>query len=185
MVSLTALWLPIILSAVLVFAASALVWTVLKVHDGDWAVLPAEERIIPALRDAAVAPGQYYFPAAMKTAAGDAAAAESLRGQPTGYVFINRPTALDMRRSIAFGFLHQLAIVIIVAYLAGRTLPAGADYLAVFRVVGTAGFLGFGAAHLTYANWFSHSWSSAWKQVAEGFAYGLIMAGVFGWLWPA
>jgi len=35
-----------------------------------------------------------------------------------------------------------------VACLSGRTLAAGATFLQVFRVVGTAALLGYGAAHV-------------------------------------
>lgn len=184
MVSLTALWLPIVVSAVLVFIVSALVWTVLKIHDPEWNPLPNDDRIYPVLREARPAPGQYYFPAAMKEAEKDPAVAASLKDAVSGYVYVNRQNPFDMRRNISFAIIHQFVIAIVVAYLAGRTLPAGTDYLAVFRVVGTAAVLAYCMGHITYSIWFAHAWRSTWKQIGEGLVYALIMAGVFGWLWP-
>jgi len=40
MVSVGALWLPILLSGAVVFVASSLVWMVLPHHKSDWAALP-------------------------------------------------------------------------------------------------------------------------------------------------
>jgi hypothetical protein len=178
MVPMTELWLPIVIATVLVFLASALIWTVLNVHKHEWAPLPAEDRIVPALREATIRPGQYYFPAAKMT---QGAGVEG----PSGYVYVDGPGATDMRRSIAYAILFNLVIALTVAYLAGRTLEPGEAYLAVFRVVGTVALLAYGAAHFTYAIWFSHAWSAAWKHLAEAIVYAGLMAGVFGWLWPS
>src|SRR3974390_3052494 len=62
MVALSALWLPIILSAVIVFFASFLMHMLLKYHQGDYKQLPSEEKVAAAIRDAAAAPGLYMFP---------------------------------------------------------------------------------------------------------------------------
>ena len=43
-VSLGALWLPIVLSAVFVFVGSAVIWMALKWHDGDWKHLGTRRR---------------------------------------------------------------------------------------------------------------------------------------------
>ena len=34
------------------------------------------------------------------------------------------------------------------------------------------------------AIWFGRPWSSAWKVLGDALLYGLMTAGVFGWLWP-
>ncbi|MGH8581863.1 MAG: hypothetical protein ACREWG_03560, partial [Gammaproteobacteria bacterium] len=62
MVSIGALWLPILVSAVLVFIASSLFWMVVKHHDSDWKGLPEEASILEAFRRAKVPRGQYRFP---------------------------------------------------------------------------------------------------------------------------
>ena len=55
MVALSALWLPIILSAVIVFFASFLMHMLLKYHNGDYHQIPNEDRVLAALRAAGVA----------------------------------------------------------------------------------------------------------------------------------
>ncbi len=65
-VSLMSLWLPIVLSAVVVFIASSLIGIVVKYHDSEWKKLPDEEVARTALRGAS--PGQYAVPHAASAA---------------------------------------------------------------------------------------------------------------------
>ncbi len=108
----------------------------------------------------------------------------SLKKGPVGYVTVipNGPPA--MGKYLTMWFLFCLVIGIFVAYLTGRTMSPGADYLAVFRVAGTIAFLGYGVGQLMDSIWKGQSWSSTMKHVIDGFIYGLLTAGTFGWLWP-
>ena len=62
MVQIWALWLPIVLSAVIVFFASSILHMVLKYHQSDYKQVPDEGNVMEALRKADVAPGDYHFP---------------------------------------------------------------------------------------------------------------------------
>jgi len=62
MTGLTTLWLPILLSAVLVFFMSSLVHMVLPWHKGDNPGLPDEERFRDAVRPLNIPPGDYMVP---------------------------------------------------------------------------------------------------------------------------
>ena len=63
MVSISALWLPILLSAVFVFIASSILHMILPWHRGDCRQLPDEGRVLDALRTAGVTSGKAYrFP---------------------------------------------------------------------------------------------------------------------------
>lgn len=62
MVPLLSLWLPIVLSAVFVFFASAILHMVLKYHGTDFGRLAAEAEVMAALRPFAIAPGEYLMP---------------------------------------------------------------------------------------------------------------------------
>jgi hypothetical protein len=48
--SLTALWLPILLSAVLVFVASSIIHMASRWHSGDWRRFSNEDAMLDALR---------------------------------------------------------------------------------------------------------------------------------------
>jgi len=61
MVPLTALWLSILLSVVIVFLASAIMHMALSYHKSDYRKLPDEDRVTDALRSAGVTRGPAYF----------------------------------------------------------------------------------------------------------------------------
>jgi len=70
------------------------------------------------------------------------------------------------------------------AYLTGRTVHSGAQYLAVFRVAGTAAFMAYGLGNLVNSIWRGQPWGMTIKEVIDGLIYGSLTAGTFGWLWP-
>jgi hypothetical protein len=62
MISLGALWLPILLSAVFVFIVSSILHMVLPIHRNDYGKLPGEPAVLEAMRTQSVTPGTYMFP---------------------------------------------------------------------------------------------------------------------------
>ena len=58
------LWLPIVLSAVLVFVASSIIHMMLKYHASDYRTLPKESEVMEALRKFEIPPGDYMVPRA-------------------------------------------------------------------------------------------------------------------------
>ncbi|HYS51208.1 MAG TPA: hypothetical protein VEM33_04975 [Burkholderiales bacterium] len=63
MTGLSALWLPILLSSVIVFVASTVIHMALPWwHKSDFTKVPNEDRLRDALRPLAVAPGDYMVP---------------------------------------------------------------------------------------------------------------------------
>jgi hypothetical protein len=68
--------------------------------------------------------------------------------------------------------------------VAGRTVPAGTEYLHVFRVTGTVAFAGYGLALVQDSIWYGRRWGSTVKSLVDSLIYALLTAGSFGWLWP-
>ncbi len=62
MITIGSLWLAIVLSSVLVWIASALIWMALPHHKTDFKGLPNEEAARQALSAQSLAPGQYDIP---------------------------------------------------------------------------------------------------------------------------
>jgi len=185
MVPLTALWLPILLSAVAVFIASSIVHMVLPLHRGDYKRLPDEEKLLEALRSAGVAPGAYMFPCPEDFKdMGSSEMAEKYTKGPVGMMTVLPNGPPMMAKHLVMWFVYCLVIGFFLAYIAGRTLSAGVDYLAVFRVVGATGFLAYAGAYAADPIWRGASWPTTSKFLFDGLLYGLITAGVFGWLWP-
>ncbi len=179
-VSLVSLWLPILLSAVIVFFAAFVAWMVLPHHKSDWAKIPNEDSLLNAIRGIGLARGQYMFPAAMMSR--DKGEREKATEGPMGSMVVMGPP--NMGKSLGFYFVYNLAISFMVGYVGYVTIAAGTEYLHVFRVLGTVAFLAYSAALIPTSIWYGSSWSSTWKSVIDGLVFGLLTGGVFGWLWP-
>jgi len=184
MVPLTALWLPIVLSAVIVFVASSIMHTILKYHQSDYKQLPDEDKVLGALRAASLKRGCYVFPFCTHKEMKSPAMVEKYKQGPVGMMTVLPSGPPAMPKFLTLWFIYCLIIGFFVAYLTGRTVSAGANYLVVFRVAGTAAFLGYGLGHISDGIWKGQTWSATIKEVIDGLIYGLLTAGTFGWLWP-
>jgi len=184
MVSLAALWLPIVLSAVFVFVASFIMHMLLGYHSSDYQQLPEEDKLLSALRSAAVKRGLYVFPHCTHKNMNSPAVIEKRKLGPVGFMTIVPSGPPAMPKFLIQWFVYCLVIGFFVAYLTAHTVPSGAGYRAVFRVAGTAAFLAYGLGHLSNGIWKGEPWSVTLKEVFDGLVYGLLTAGTFGWLWP-
>ena len=185
MVSLASLWLPILLSAVLVFVVSALVHMVLPIHRKDFAQLPGEANVLEAMRKENVASGDYVFPCpqSMKEMKSPEMMKKYEQG-PVGFLTIIPSGPPAMGASLVQWFVYSLVVGVFIAYLASRTLIAGTEYLQVFRVAGTAAFLAYAGTQPVQSIWGKRKWSTTAKHVMDGFLYALVTAGAFAGFWP-
>lgn len=182
MVTLSMLWLPILLSAVFVFIASNILWMALPFwHRPDYGRLSEEKAIQDALVSAKS--GQYIVPCVDwgKATAEEKAAMET---RPAALLLVRNPGKFAMGKSLGSWFAYALVIAVFVAYLTGHTRGVGSHYLEVFRVAGAAAFLAFGFRGIPDAVWYGKPWVVAFKEMVDGLIYALLIAGTFGWLWP-
>jgi hypothetical protein len=185
MVPIAALWLPILLSAVIVFVASSILHMVLPLHKNDYRKLPEEDKVMDALRSAGVTPGRvYHFPHCTHKEMKTPEATEKFKRGPVGLLTVIPSGAPSMGKYLGQWFAYCLLVSYVVAYLTGRTLGPGMNYLVVFRVAGTVGFLAYGVGQIQDSIWKGQDWGVTLKHVADGLIYGLLTAGTFGWLWP-
>ncbi len=184
MVSITTLWLPILLSAIIVFVASSIMHMLLPYHRSDYKQLPDEEKLLATLRAAGLKRGLYVFPFCTHKEMKSPAMLEKYNQGPVGMMTVMPSGQPVMPKFLGMWFAYSLIVGFFVAYLTGRTLAPGAHYLAVFRVAGTAAFLAYGLGHLSNGIWKGQPWSTTVKEVIDGLVYGLLTAGAFGWLWP-
>lgn len=184
MVPLASLWLPILLSAVVVFVVSSLLHMVLKYHRTDYAKLPNEDAVMDVLRG--TPPGDYMMPfstdpGAMK----DPAFQERIRRGPMAITTVMRgDMTTSFRKALMLWFVYAIVVGIFAAYVAGRALPPGTEYPHVFRFVGTVAFIGHGLALAQMSIWWGRKWSTTVKSMIDALVYALLTAGLFGWLWP-
>lgn len=187
MVSIISLWMPVVVSGVLVFFASSFIHMVLPYHKTDFRKLPDEDAVFGALKDVDIPPGDYVLPFAGST---DAMKSEEYRGKvergPVAFLTVVHPSAVfNMAPSLVQWFAYSLLVGVFAAYLAGRILEPGADYIEVFRITGTVAFSCYSVALMQRSIWYKQRWSTTLKSMFDGLVYALLTAGAFGWLWPA
>jgi hypothetical protein len=185
MVPITALWLPILLSAVIVFVASSILHMVLPFHKSDYRKLPEEDRVLDALRATGVTPGRtYHFPYTTHKEMKSPEAMEKLKRGPIGLLTVIPSGPPAMGKYLGLWFVYCVVVSIFVACLTGRTQAPGAQYMEVFRVAGATAFLAYGFAQVQDSIWKGQTWGVTAKHAFDGLIYALLTAGTFGWLWP-
>ena len=185
MVHLTSLWLPILVSAVIVFAASSIIHMVLPYHRSDVRKLAQEDEVLSALRRLDIPPGDYCVPhPGSHEAMRKPEFVEKMKQGPIVLMTVALGSAPSMTSPLVLWFLYSILVSAFAGYIAGSALAPGTHYLAVFRVVGTAAFMGYSFALLQHSIWYKRNWGTTLKSVFDGLVYGLLTAGVFGWLWP-
>ena len=185
MTGLHSLWLPILLSSVIVFLVSSIIHMASPWHRSDYPKVPNEARVMDALRPLAIPPGDYMIP--RPSSAKDMRSPEFTEKLQKGPVMVltvlpNGPT--PMARNLVLWFLYSAVVGLLAAYVAGRALPIGADYLRVFRFAGATAFVGYSVALWQMSIWYRRAWSTTIKATVDGLIYALLTAGTFGWLWP-
>ena len=185
MTSLSELWLPIVLSSVIVFVASSAIHMALPWHKGDYARVPNEDKVMEALRPFALPPGDYMIPRASSTKEMSTPEfVDKLKKGPVLVVTVFPNGQTGMGRNLTLWFVFSVAVGTFAAYVAGRALPVGANYLSVFRFIGVMTFVGYSMALWEMSIWYRRAWSTTIKSTVDGLIYGLLTAGTFGWLWP-
>ena len=184
MTPLSALWLPIVLSAVIVFVASSIMHMLLPYHRSDYQKLPDEDKVLVSLRAAGLKRGLYIFPFSTHKDMKSPAVIEKYKQGPVGMLTIYPSGPPVMPKFLGQWFAYCLLIGFFVAYLAAHTVLPGAYYLRVFRIVGTAAFLAYGLGNISNSIWKGQTWSMTLKEAIDGLVYALLTAGTFGWLWP-
>ena len=185
MIVLSALWLPILLSAVIVFVVSSIIHMATPWHKSDYPKVPNEDKVMDALRPFNIPPGDYMMP--RPASVQDMKSPEFLDKRNKGPVmmFTVMPGgSVSMGKNLVQWFLYSVVVGIFAAYIAGRALPAGAHYLQVFRFVSVTAFMGYSVALWQFSIWYRRAWGTTIRSTIDGLIYALLTAGVFGWLWP-
>jgi hypothetical protein len=185
MVPVLSLWLPILLAAVIVFVASSLFHMVLTYHRSDYKKVPKEDEVMEALRRFSIPPGDYLFPCAASPSDMKAPGfVEKMKKGPVVWMTVMPSGPPSMGASLAQWFVYCVVVGIFAAYITGRALDRGADYLQVFRFAGCTAFIGYSLALWQNTIWYKRNWVTTFKSTVDGLVYGLLTAGTFGWLWP-
>lgn len=179
--TIMSLWLPIIVSAAVIFIAGAVIWMGMPWHKKEWQKTPDEEAVRSALRGCQ--PGIYTVP--------NCTDQSQFKNPDMQQKFIDGPQAFitvvpsglpKMGGKLVTMFGYNLVVAIVCAYVVSRTLAPGADYLAIFRISGTVAFIAYGMAYVQESIWFGRQWSSTAMTFLDALIYALLTGGIFGWL---
>lgn len=186
LIPITALWLPILVAGILVFVVSSIIHMFLPYHRSDYSAVPQEDAVMDALRPFDIAPGDYVIPRGVdpEVMRSEEFQAKVAKG-PVAFMTVLPPNAMSsMGSQLGQWFAYTLLVGVVTAYVAGRTLDSGAEYLDVFRLTGTVAFASYAMALMQRSIWFHQRWSTTLKSMFDGLVYAALTAGAFGWLWP-
>ncbi len=184
MVTIAPLWMPILIAAVLCWLAASVIWMVMPHHKSDYKKVGDEEAVRAALRG--LSPGLYNIPYCVdRKEIENPEVKRKFEEGPLAFVTIVPSGVPAMGKYLVLQFLYYLIVGVFVAYVAGRTLAPGTDYLHVFQITGAVAWMAYGFADIPESIWFGRPWSITLKYLADALVFALLTAGVFGWLWPA
>lgn len=185
MVSIFALWLPILLSAVAVFILSSIIHMVLPYHKSDYKKLQSEDEIMDTLGKFNIPPGDYVYPFCVDSKERQSQAfKDKMNKGPVGFLTAFPNGQPGMGSYLIQWFIYCIVVGIFAAYIASRALSPSSQYLHVFKFAGCTAFIGYGLALVQDSIWYRKSWGTTFKNLFDALIYALFTAGIFGWLWP-
>jgi len=111
MVPIAALWIPILLSAVIVFVASSIIHMLLPYHRSDHATLPDESKVMNELRKHSLPPGDYLMPRAgsMKEM-GSSEFIEKMKKGPVVFMTVTKSGPPSMAGNLVKWFVYSVVV---------------------------------------------------------------------------
>jgi hypothetical protein len=183
MVSIASLWLPIVLGAVAVFAASSLIHMVFKWHNKDYRKHPNEDALRGMLK---AEPGQYTVPHCLgPKEMQDPAVQKKFTDGPVAMMWVLPNGMPNMGKMLGSWFALNLLVCFLTGYIAAHTLAAGAAPMLVLRVTASIGFLAYATGSISDGIWFGKPWAAVGKDLLDALIYGFAGGAVFAALWPA
>jgi hypothetical protein len=183
---LGSLWIPVVVSAIVVFLGSSLVHMLLKYHRADYKSLAHEDAVREALGKTSAVPGIYFTPYCpdMKGME-EPAMKEKFEKGPVALITLYPKGAPALPKHLTLWFLFSLFVSFVAAYVARHTLQPGADGLLVMRITGTVAFAAYGVSHLSDSIWKGQPWSNTMRALIDAVIYALLTGLTFRLLWPA
>ncbi len=180
------LWLPVIVSAIVVFVASSILHMALKYHRADHKALPNEATVREALAKGNPAPGIYVTPycADMKQMK-EPAIREKYETGPVAMLTILPKGPPMMPKLLALWFAFCVFVSFVAAYVARHTLQPGDDGMLIMRITGTVAFAAYALPHLSDSVWKGQPWANTLRAFVDGAIYALLTGLTFRLLWPA
>lgn len=185
MTVLSALWLPILVSAVAVFVASSIIHMTPLWHKTDYPRYASEERVLDALRPLGLPPGDYFMPRPSSTAEMRSPAfQEKMKRGPAVLMTVMPPWSGSMAGQLGQWFVYCLVVNLLAAYVAWAAAGPGATFMQICRFAGTAAFMAYTLGLWQMSIWYRRAWSITLKSTLDGVIFAAVTCAVLGWLWP-
>lgn len=185
MIPLMDLWLPILVTAVAVFAASSVLHMAPLWHKNDYPPVPNQDAVMDALRPFGLAPGDYMLPRAADMKEMQAPDfVEKMKRGPMVVMTVMPSGPVNMGRPLALWFVHVLVISVLTAYVASRAVGFGAASMDVVQVAATTAFMGYALGIWQMTIWYRRAVAQALKETLDGAIYALVTGVVLAWMWP-
>ena len=185
MTHVSALWLPILLSAAFIFIASSIIHTVMPWHKGDFDFIPNEDAVRNAVGPLSIPPGDYLTPKCrtMQEMGSPEFKAKMERG-PVMLMTVMPNGITPMGPIFVKWFIYLLLVSFAVACIAASVYAPGTGTRHIWHLTGVVSALCYGMALPQASIWYHRKWSTTLKGLFDSAIYGVITALTFGWLWP-
>lgn len=182
--TLLALWLPILLSAVVVFVISSILHMVVKWHNSDYNGFANEDDVRAAINAGKPVPGRYVIPFCKEMKEmGSEAMQQKYREGPISHINIGPVGVPAIGKFLGLWFVWSLIVSTVAAYLSARACGFSHP-LAAAKLAGAVVFIGLGFGTITESIWSMRPWSQSVKFLIDAALYGLGAGVVFFYLWP-
>ena len=183
-VPLASLWLPIVVSALLLQIVSFASYMLLKLHKNDWKGVPDERSLRDVLRRQNIAPGQYMIP--FCPSPDGMKKPEEMQKYVEGpvAVFIVAPPGVPpFGRNLGLMLLYFLVVSVFVACVLAHTLLPGTPVRELFGIAWTVAFLAYGAANIPDAIWYGRPAGVTIRGLIDALIWAVVTAATFGAFW--
>lgn len=183
--SLLALWLPILVSAVAVFVASSIIHMAIKWHMPEYKGFANEDAVRAAVRASNPVPGQYAIPYCadhklMRTPEFQKKFADG----PVGFLTLRPNGFPSMGPTLGAWFVMNLVVSALAACAAAAALGPGASTPAVCTITGLATLLAYGGGPTQLFIWMGKPARAFATELLDAIIYAALVAAVFAMMWP-
>lgn len=184
-VTLSQLWLMVLVAGALCWIASALIHMLFKYHNADYAALPNEADVAATLNKTKLNPAFYSltFCKDMSEMSQDSMQKKFADG-PVAMLTIFPNGMPPMGKLLTQQLLYFILGSALIAYVTSMAIPVAADYMVVFRLVFVVAFLAYVWGQIPHSIWLGIPWSNCLRYALDAVIFASITAGVFAWLWP-
>lgn len=185
-ITVSDLWLAIIVAGLLCWVASALIHMLIKYHNADYKGLANEDAVSVALAEKYPKPALYTLPycSDMK-AMGEEHMQKKFKAGPVAMITIMPNGMPPMGKLLTQQILFFIFGSLLIGYLTTLSITINSEFMTIFRQVFVAAFLTYGWAQIPYSIWMGQPWSNCIRYMLDALIYAAVTAATFAFLWPS